>query len=415
VHRRLTWLLFMGQSASSAAFLAGSTVGALAAMQMTGNPIYAGLPSAAYQFGSALSSYPAARFMERLGRRLGLVLGYGLGIIGAVVAAASTNAGNFAVFLIGFVLMGLMRGASDQSRYAAAEIHPVSERGRAISLVVLGSTVGAILGPALVGPMGHWAVATRQNELAGPWWASAALFALGLVVTFLFLRPDPRDLARQLAASAASEDAAAGRAPAPPMRPLRQIFAQPGTRLAVAAMVVGQLVMVMIMSITSVHMKAHGHALGDISLVITAHTLGMFGLSMVSGRLADNFGRPATIMAGVGLLVAACVLAPLSLVTGVLAVSLFLLGLGWNLCYVAGAALLTDTLNLSERSRLQGGNDLLINGISALGSLQSGVLFGAIGFQNLSWLSVVVALLPLLLAVRYVTRQRTAVQRLPMP
>ena len=170
------------------------------------------------------------------------------------------------------------------------------------------------------------------------------------------------------------------------------------------------LVMVMVMSITSVHMTAHGHALGDISIVITAHTLGMFGLSMISGRLADNLGRPATIMAGVGLLVASCLLAPLSQVTGVLAVALFLLGLGWNFCYVAGAALLTDTLTFSERARMQGGNDLLVNAISALGSLQSGVLLALIGYHNLNWLGLVIALLPLLLALRYVSlrRQRVA-------
>ncbi len=414
VHQRLTWLLFLGQSASSAAFLAGGTVGAIAAVQMTGSPVYAGLPSAAYQFGSALSAYPAARIMEYVGRRTGLVLGYALGVVGALLAAAATNLSHFALFLIGFTLMGLTRGVTDQSRYAAAEMHPVSERARAISLVVLGGTVGAIFGPALVGPTGNWAVANGLNELSGPWVATAALFALGLVLMFLFLRPDPRDLARQLAATAATADAAAGNPPAAPMRPLREIFAQPGTRLAVAAMVIGQLVMVMIMSITSVHMTDHGHLLGDISLVITAHTLGMFGLSMISGRLADNFGRPATIMAGVALLVAACVLAPLSQVVGVLAVALFLLGLGWNFCYVAGAALLTDTLTLNERARLQGGNDLLVNGISALGSLQSGVLFGLIGFRNLNWLSLVVALLPLLLAVRYVMVQRTPAQRLPL-
>ncbi len=410
VHTRLTWLLFFGQSATSAAFLAGSTVGAIAAVQMTGNPVFAGVPGAAYQFGSALSAYPAARLMDRLGRRWGLVVGLALGTGGAALAAVATNLGSFALLLIGYVLIGLTRGVTDQSRYAAAEMHPAKERARAISLVVLGGTVGAILGPALVGPTGQWAQAGGQNELAGPWWAATVFYALGLVVLFFFLRPDPRDLARQLAATAASDDAAAGRPPAAPSRPLRKIFAQPGTRLAVAAMVIGQLVMVMVMTITSVYMKAHDHTLGDVSLVIAAHTLGMFGLSMIAGRLADNFGRPATIIAGVGLLVAACLLAPLSQVTGVLAVALFLLGLGWNFCYVAGAALLTDTLTLSERAGLQGGNDLLVNLISALGSLQSGVLFGLIGFSNLAWLSLVVALLPLVMAVRYLAQRRGEAQ-----
>jgi MFS family permease len=167
-------------------------------------------------------------------------------------------------------------------------------------------------------------------------------------------------------------------------------------------MVVGQLVMVMLMTITSLHMTHHGHPLGDVSLVIMAHTLGMFGLSVVTGRLADNFGRPRVIVAGGGLLIAACLLAPLSQRTEILAAALFLLGLGWNFCAVAGAALLTDSLKLAERGRLQGVNDLAVGLVSALGSLQSGALFAVIGYANLSWISLVVSLVPLLLAVRLI-------------
>ena len=115
-------------------------------------------------------------------------------------------------------------------------------------------------------------------------------------------------------------------------------------------MVVGQLVMVMVMAMTSLYMVHHGHGLGDVSIVIMAHTLGMYGLSMLTGRLADNLGRPPTIIAGALLLAAGCILAPLSQLTGVLAVALFLLGLGWNFCYVGRRALLTDTLTLPERA-----------------------------------------------------------------
>jgi MFS family permease len=160
--------------------------------------------------------------------------------------------------------------------------------------------------------------------------------------------------------------------------------------------------MVMLMTITSLHMTHNGHALGDVSLVIMAHTLGMFGLSIVTGRLADNFGRAPVIVAGGVILIAACVLAPLSQRTEILALALFLLGLGWNFCAVAGAALLTDSLNLSERARLQGTNDLIVGLVSAFGSLQSGALFAIIGYANLSWISLVVSLIPLLLAVRLI-------------
>jgi MFS family permease len=281
-------------------------------------------------------------------------------------------------------------------------MHPPAERGRAFCLVVLGGTVGAVAGPALVAPMGRLATTLDANALAGPWFASAVLFALGAVLIGLGLRPDPSVLARQFA-----REAEAG-GESEPVRPARVIWGQAGTRVAVAAMVLGQLVMVMLMSITSLHMTHHGHGLGNVSIVIAAHTLGMFGLSLISGRLADNFGRPQTIVGGAGLLLAACLLAPLSLNTGVLAVALFLLGLGWNFCYVAGAALLTDTLTLAERGRMQGTIDLLVGMVSALGSLQSGALFAWIGYGNLSWVSLAVSLVPLAMAVRFLARRRQA-------
>jgi len=218
----------------------------------------------------------------------------------------------------------------------------------------------------------------------------------------IFLRPDPSELARLFAPAVA---AGAPAASARPMRPWRTILSQPATQVAILAMVVGQLVMVMVMAMTSLYMTHNGHGLGDVSIVIMAHTLGMFGLSMVSGRLADNLGRPPTIIAGAVLLAAGCILAPLSQHTGVLAVALFLLGLGWNFCYVAGGALLTDTLTLVERGRVQGASDLVIAGVSALGSLESGFLFAWVGYANLGWISVAIAMVPLLLTLQFLARR----------
>jgi MFS family permease len=226
---------------------------------------------------------------------------------------------------------------------------------------------------------------------------------LGFLLIGLFLRPDPSDLAR-LYGPAASIGAPAAPS-ARPMRPWRAILSQPATQVAILAMVVGQLVMVMVMAMTSLYMTHNGHGLGDVSIVIMAHTLGMFGLSMVSGRLADNLGRPPTIIAGAVLLASGCILAPLSQQTGVLAVALFLLGLGWNFCYVAGGALLTDTLTLTERGRVQGASDLVIAGVSALGSLESGFLFAWVGYANLGWISVAIAMVPLLLTLQFLARR----------
>ena len=413
--RRLTWLLFVGQSLTSAAFIASFTVGAIAGAQLSGQPALAGLPGATYQLGAAMTAYPAARMMDRYGRRAGLVLGYIIGIGGALLAAYAITNHSFVLFLAGFAGVGTTKGFTDLGRYAAAEMHPAAARGRAISLVVLGGTVGAIGGPAIVAPVGRLVERYGLDALAGPWLASAVIFLFGIFLIGLFLRPDPSLIGRRLAAEQKSLDQqditkAAALAFADAVRPLRTILAQPGTRVAVSAMVLGQLVMVMLMSMTSLYMTHNGHGLGTVSIVIMAHTLGMYGMSMITGRLADNFGRAPVIVAGCGMLLVACLLAPLSLQTSVLAVALFLLGLGWNFCYVAGAALLTDTLSVAERGRMQGSNDLAVGMVSALGSLQSGALFAAIGYASLSWLSLVVALLPLLLAARLIRDRRQAVQ-----
>ncbi len=412
--RRLTWLLFFGQSLSTAAYIAGTTIGVIIGANLSGQPALAGLPPAAFGLGTALAAYPAARLMERIGRRRGLMLGYAAGAAGALLAGVAVLLGNFGGFMLGFAGMGVARGFIDLGRYAAAEMNPAAERARAISLVVLGGTLGALLGPALVAPTGDWARSLGAPVLAGPWFASVGLYVIGFLLIGLFLRPDPTDLARQFAATAAAAASAAGNAAGHAanlvVRPLRVILSQPGNQLAILAMVASQLVMSMVVGITGLHMTNHGHGLGDVSIMTMAHTLGMFGLSMVSGRLADNFGRVQTIVAGAVILVVGCALAPLSLATSVLALSMFLIGLGWNFCYVAGAALLTDNLTLGERGRVQGGSDLAMGLLGSFGSLQSGLLFAWTGFTYLSIFGLAIGLLPLLLAIRHLARRASQPQ-----
>jgi MFS family permease len=176
---------------------------------------------------------------------------------------------------------------------------------------------------------------------------------------------------------------------------MREIMRQPAAWLALTAMVIGQMVMVLIMSVTSLHMHHHNHGLDDVSLVIMAHTLGMFGLSIVNGTLIDRVGRKAAIGSGAALLIAGSLLAPVSLLTAWLALALFLVGLGWNLCYIAGSSLLSDSLAPSERSPVQGANELVVNLASAIGSLGSGVILAYAGFTALSSVGAALAVLPL--------------------
>ncbi len=389
--RKLTWVLFTAQAFGSAGFIAAATIASVAGAALSGREAWAGVPSAAFLLGSALAAYLWGVVMDALGRRTGLVLGLWTGVFGALVAAWAIVQGSFGLLLVGLPLMGSAQAALQLGRFAAAEVSPAALRGRAISNVVLGGTVGAIMGPLLVGPMGVWSLNLGFPELTGAYAASAGMFVLALLVVFALLRPDPRDVGRQLALGAA--EAVDNRA----ARPLSIILRQPAVIAAVSAMVFGQVVMVMLMVITALHMSHYGHALTSISAVISSHTLGMYAFSVVSGRLTDRWGRAPVILTGAGTLLLACLLAPLSPQVLPLAVSLFLLGLGWNFCFVGGSSLLSDNLLPAERSRTQGVNDLLLGLASATGSLGSGFVFAGVGYAAMGFVGAVVALLPLLL------------------
>jgi MFS family permease len=163
-------------------------------------------------------------------------------------------------------------------------------------------------------------------------------------------------------------------------------------------MVLGQMVMVLVMVITSLHMRGHNHGLADISVVISSHTFGMYAFSIVSGRLADRWGRGPVILFGSATLVIACLAATISPDVLPLGVALFLLGLGWNFCYVGGSTLLADQLSPVERARTQGTNDLLVGLASATGSLSSGFIFAALGYNVMAYVSAVFAVIPLVVA-----------------
>jgi MFS family permease len=414
VTRRLTAVLFASQSMTSAALIASITVIPIVGVELSGQQVLAGLPSTVMQAGAAAAAYPAGRLMQRYGRRPGLSLGFALGLAGMLIDAAAVVVASFPLFLLGLALLGLARGITDQSRYAAADAAPLARRARAISMVVFASTVGAIGGPALVGPLGLVAEALGLPALAGPMLGGAALFALAGILVATLLRPDPRDVARQLAAvESARHDAPV--AVAGPGRSFGEVVRASLSRLALTSMVLGQAVMVLVMSVTSLHMHNHAHGLGDISLVIGAHTLGMYGLSVVTGGLADRLGRPLTISLGALLLVAGALMAPLSLLTPWLALALFLVGLGWNLCYIGGSTLLSDSLTATERGRVQGASDLLVNLGSASGSLGSGLILASLGYGILCVIGAILALVPLGLAVPHLDGARAQRGVPPLP
>jgi MFS family permease len=394
--RRITTTLLAAQSLGSAGFLAAATVSAIVGAQLSGRPSWAGLPSAVYQAGAALAAVGWGHAMDRLGRRLMLALGLLCGIVGASLACGAVVVSSFGILLAGLSLMGAANSALQLARFVAAEVHPPAERGRAIANVVIGGTVGAILGPLLTGPTGRLARALGVDELAGPYSASAVLFLVAALLVLARLRPDPREIGREMARLGAP----AGDAAPDGARPLRHILRRGPVRAAMATLVLAQVVMVMLMVITSLHMKHHHHPLGSIAAVLSSHVVGMYAFSVVSGRLADRWGRGPTIRAGALGLALASLTAPLSPAAVPLGLSLFLLGLGWNFCYVGGSALLSDQLAPAERARAQAFNDFVMGAASATGSLGSGWVFATVGYGAMGLVAASAALVPFVLVFR---------------
>ena len=392
--RKITWVLFANQSLASAGFIAAATLNSIVGATLANHAGWAGVPTAIYLLAGALAAFGWGYLFDSMGRRNGLVTGLLLGALGSGAAFYAIMIHSFAFFLGGMVLMGIANAAVQLGRFAAAEVNTPENRGRAISNVVIGGTVGSVVGPFVTGPAGAFFKPIAGDELAGAYAISLALFCVGAVVVFLGLRPDPREVGREVAENFPEADLNQGQA-----RSFFEIFRQPAALVALTAMLLGQMVMVLVMVITSLHMKEHHHMLTDISEVISAHTFGMYAFSILSGRLADRFGRGPVILVGSFTLVLACIAATLSPDVLPLGIALFLLGLGWNFCYVGGSSLLADQLSPIERARTQGFNDLLVGLASAAGSLSSGYIFSALGYNTMALIASAVAIVPFMLAL----------------
>lgn len=395
VQRRTLRVLVAAQVLAGVGLAAGITVGALLAEDMAGATGWAGLPAALFTLGSAAAALGIGRMSQGWGRRAGLATGYAVGAVGGALVVVAAAVDSLALLFTGLVLYGAGTAANLQARYAGADLAQPDRRGRAISTVLVATTLGAVLGPTLVEPTGALAAALGVRELAGPFILAAAGYALAAAAVVALLRPDPLVTARAVAGR--GEGVAPGEA-SPPTGSTRTL------RVASAAMVLTQLAMVAVMTMTPVHMRDHGHAVGAAGLVISLHVAAMYLPSPISGRLADRVGRRPVLVAAVLAILAAGLLAaaapPGSL--PLLAVALMLLGLGWNLGLVGGTALVADAVPLARRASVQGRIDVSIALAGSAGGLGSGLAVAWAGYPALAIAGGVtaLALIPLLVTER---------------
>ncbi len=390
LRRRTVWSLVAGVALGSTGHIAAVTVSSIAAESLGGSAIWAGVPGAAVVLGAAGGAFGLANVMVRRGRRFGLSLGYSIGVLGALIAVVAIVGGSLPGMLVGTVLVGFGNASNQLSRYTAADLYPDHRRASAIGLVVWGATVGAVVGPNLVAPSSDFAMSIGLPELAGPYLVPIIFVGAAAILSFVLLRPDPY----QLADTSSHEDLAATHGSY--AASLASVLRRPHVSVAVVALVIGQVVMTLIMTMTPIHMTMHGHGLGDVGIVISGHTFGMFGLSPISGRLTDRFGSPPVMFAGLGTIAAASLMAAVAPPDGglLLFLALFLLGYGWNLGYVAGSTLLTTGLGLAERTRVQGFTDALIWSSAAAASLTSGIVLATAGFATLGLIGAAMVIVP---------------------
>lgn len=385
VQKRTLTVVVLSQILGGAGLAAGITVGALLAQEMLGSDSLAGAPTALFTLGSALAAFLVGRITQRHGRRVGLGLGFGAGGIGAIGVVLAAASDNVPLLLVSLFVYGAGTATNLQARYAGTDLATAARRGTAISVAMVSTTLGAVAGPNLVEPLGHVAEAFGLPPLSGPFLLAAAAYLAAGSVLFALLRPDPYLVARQLD----SADVGAGTLDGAPPRP------GVGAYVGAAVMVLTQVAMIAIMTMTPVHMRAHGHALGEVGLVIGIHVGAMYLPSLVTGVLVDRIGRlPMAAASGVTLLLAGvtAAVAPADSLT-LLIVALALLGLGWNFGLIAGTALVVDATVPENRPRTQGTIDVLIALAGAGGGALSGVVMSATDYATLSLGGGVLALL----------------------
>jgi len=376
--RRNVRLLVAAQALGAASPPIIISLGGIVGKMLAGNSALATLPVSLYHLGLALSTIPAAMLMRRAGRRLAYTLGAVLAMAAGTIAALGVLRGRFELFCLGTAMAGFYGACVQNYRFAASDTVAPAQRPKAISRIMVGGLVAAVIGPQVViWTRDAWPAAPFAGSFLGQ--AGLALLALPLV---LMLRlPAPQAAA------------VAGAA-----RPLAVIARSPRFIVAAAAGVVSYGLMAFIMTAAPMAMVGCGYTIGEAAMGIQWHVLAMFAPSFFTGHLIARFGKAAVTATGLLLVAASGLLALAGLELLHFWGSLVLLGVGWNFGFIGATSMVTDTYTPAERAKVQALNDFLVFGTVAVASFSSGRLLDLAGWdtvngQMLPIVAVVLAML----------------------
>jgi len=386
IQKRTIKVLATTQILSGVGVAGTVAAGSLLVSSISNSETLAGLSQTTSVLGAAAMAIPLSKLTQRGGRRLGLSVGYTVGLIGAAFAIFGGSQRILIAMLFGTFMVGAASASGYQARFAATDLAEPEHRSRQLSFVVWGSTIGAVTGPNLMGPSGALAKAIGLPKLVGPYLLAMITLSCGVLVIRFFLKPDP-----YLTAAHLRDDPSKITKVLPARKALALIRKSPKALFAIAAIAIGHVAMVSVMVMTPVHMAHVDVTLTVIGFVISIHIVGMYAFSPIVGSLSDKIGRKPVIQLGVLILLASTVVAGTAKANDsiTLGFGLFLLGLGWSCTLIAGSTLLSESVDTELRPSSQGASDLLMNLMGAGGGALAGVIIGTLGY---GWLCFFAAL-----------------------
>ncbi|MEM7546902.1 MAG: MFS transporter [Pseudomonadota bacterium] len=353
-------------------------LGGLSGQLLAADKSFSTLPISATVFCSMLSAPLIALLMGRFGRRAGFLLGSFGGALGAAINVVALMIGSFSLLLAGSALVGVYMAAQGQYRFAAADTASAAYRPKAISLVMAGGLMAAILGPQIIVPL--FSDALAPISFAG---AYVAVVFLNLLAAPILLFLDiPRPRRRKKGESSG--------------RPMREILANPRIRVAIICAMVSYALMNLVMTATPLAVVGCGFSVDMAGSVVMLHVIAMFAPSFFTGHLIVRFGAERIVITGLLLLGLTAVVATSGVTSYHFFIALILLGLGWNFGFIGATDMLTSCHEPEERAKVQGLNDFLVFGMVTIASLSSGMLLNGFDTVVAGWNAVNYAVVPFL-------------------